>query len=80
MRVEGLKQVSRRYFFMSMINAAMSLASLPLIGKLGMVACGISKNEAIISELMFALFAIAANEGRPLVLPEAGPMAWHSEH
>jgi hypothetical protein len=58
-----------------MINAAMSWASLRLIGKFGIVACGKRKKEAIISEVMVSLFAMDANDDTPLNFPGADPIA-----
>ena len=58
-----------------MMNAAMSCASLRLSGKFGIVACGISRNEAIISDVMSGRFAIDAKETMRLVLRVGAPMA-----
>ena len=46
-------------------DRAMSWASLQLSGGLGIVACGRSRNEAMISALIVSLAAIAANDGIP---------------
>jgi hypothetical protein len=62
------------------MSAAISWASLRLSGKFGIVACGKSKNEAIISELIVFLAAMDAKDDALLDLPGPGPMAWHSEH
>lgn len=70
----------RRYFFISIIYAAISWASLPLSGKFGIVACGKSKKEAIISELIVSLLAMDANDDALLYLAGVVPTAWHSEH
>jgi hypothetical protein len=40
-----------------------------------MVACGKSRNDTIISEVMVSLAAMDANEGRPFDLPVGGPTA-----
>jgi hypothetical protein len=57
--------VVTRYFFISIINMAMSWASLRLSGRFGIVACGRSRNEAIMSALIVSLAAISANDGTP---------------
>jgi hypothetical protein len=62
------------------MSAAISWASLGLSGKFGIVACGKSKNEAIISELIVSLAAMDAKDDALLNFPGPGPMAWHSEH
>jgi len=77
---ESAEREFRRYGFMSMMNAAISWASLRLSGTFGMVACGRRRNEAIISEVIFSLAAIVANGCARLNLAGAGPMAWHCEH
>lgn len=69
-----------RYFFISIMNTAMSSASLRVSRRFGIVAWGRSRNEAIMSELMGSLAAIAANEGTPRNLPDVDLIAWHSEH
>jgi hypothetical protein len=67
---------SRRcYFFIAMMNAAMSWASLRLSGKFGIVACGKRKKEAIMSEVIVSLFAMDANEDTPLNFTGADPIA-----
>ena len=60
------------YFFIAIIKAAISCASLRLRGGVGMVACGKSRNDTIISEVMVSLAAMDANEGRPFDLPKDG--------
>jgi hypothetical protein len=64
-----------RYFFISMMNAAISRVSLRLSGGFGIVEWGISRNELIMSEVMPGFAAMAANDGARPGLPAAGPVA-----
>jgi len=63
-----------------MMNAAISWASLRLSGKFGIVACGRSRNEAIISKVTVSLAAMDGNDGALLYLPGVVPIGWHSVH
>src|ERR1035441_2858386 len=65
----------RHYFFILTINSAISWASLRLSGKFGIVACGRSRNDAIMSASIVGLAAIDANDGALLNLSEAEPIA-----
>ena len=58
-----------------MMKAAISCASLWLSGRFGIVACGIRKNEAIMSEVMPGRSAIDAKEMMRLVFGLGAPMA-----
>ena len=60
---------------MSMMNAAISSASLRLSDKFGIEACGNSRNETSMSEVTISLAAMDANGGAPLCLAtDAGPL------
>jgi hypothetical protein len=63
------------YFFISIMNRAMSWASLRVKGGFGIVACGRSRNEAITSAVIFSLAAIDANDRALWNLPDADPIA-----